>query len=150
MKTFKKLAAVVLAAVMALAMLTACGSAADTADVLTALNKKLPANAQVVEDDKLEKDANIVLNIVVDNINKTGNKVKIDAAIANLKLKDGEKAFYVLTDNADEAAAEIAAVLTKDSSVTYTRICIKSGSQVAGDSYVCGVASTGSVSDAKE
>ena len=95
MKMFKKLMAVALAGVMALAVLTGCGSSVNEKEVIAVINDAIKAPlGKVVEDETGEKNVEITFKAADSELK---NKTKAVAGIVEEKIGEKDTIDTILT-----------------------------------------------------
>lgn len=144
MKSFKKILAVALAAVMALAVFTACGvDKSGLKDEIHDQTKLTYASAlennsafQSVKKvvDKLDKD---------DDEDDVESKIKAAVKTANAELTEGDTYIYYATDGNEKDLAKDIKNQVKDKGYTYFGICSYNGHKAnKSDNAVVVIAST--------
>lgn len=115
MKMFKKLMAVALAGVMALAVLTGCGSSVNEKEVIAVINDAIKAPlGKVVEDETGEKNVEITFKAADSELK---NKTKAVAGIVEEKIGEKDTIDTILTSKNEAIFDALAGKDRKDTNM---------------------------------
>lgn len=115
MKMFKKLMAVALAGVMALAVLTGCGSSVNEKEVIAVINDAIKAPlGKVVEDETGEKNVEITFKAADSELK---NKTKAVAGIVEEKIGEKDTIDTILTSKKEAIIDALAGKDRKDTNM---------------------------------
>lgn len=115
MKMFKKLMAVALAGVMALAVLTGCGSSVNEKEVIAVINDAIKAPlGKVVEDETGEKNVEITFKAADSELK---NKTKAVAGIVEEKIGEKDTIDTILTSKKEAIFDALAGKDRKDTNM---------------------------------
>lgn len=115
MKMFKKLMAVALAGVMALAVLTGCGSSVNEKEVIAVINDAIKAPlGKVVEDETGEKNVEITFKAADSELK---NKTKAVAGIVEEKIGEKDTIDTILTSKKEAILDALAGKDRKDTNM---------------------------------
>lgn len=123
MKMFKKLMAVALAGVMAMAVLTGCGSSLNEKEVIAVINDAIKSPlAKIVEDETGEKDAKITFKAADSELK---DKTKAVAGIVEEKIGEKDTIDTILKNKKEAILDTLAGKDRKDTNMYFVSYATK-------------------------